>query len=123
MHYERMQNTLRAGLLQNGFGVLAVTDQFIPFDRHPKARVARTVQMKPLPFAVTGIERLRGAEFVCHGHNQVLLFREWERFERAENAGLVHDFQLLSHSLIVPCARFRLWREACLRRASPGLVR
>ena len=40
VHYERMQNTLRAGLLQNGYGALAVTDQLIPFDRYPKACVA-----------------------------------------------------------------------------------
>jgi hypothetical protein len=42
----------------------------------------------------------------------VLLFREWERLERAENARLIHDFQLLGHSLIVPCATVGLWREA-----------
>jgi hypothetical protein len=34
----------------------------------------------------------------------MLLFSEGERFERAENAGLVDDFQLLGHKLIVPCA-------------------
>jgi hypothetical protein len=51
--------------------------------------------MKPLPLALAGIERLRWAEFVCHGYNQVLLFREWERFERAEHAGLVHDSNCL----------------------------
>jgi hypothetical protein len=36
----------------------------------------------------------------------VLLFRERERFERAENTGLVDDFQLLGHCPIVPCARW-----------------
>jgi len=74
VHYKRMRNAFRAGFLQNGLGALAVTDQLIPFDRHPKACVARTVQLKPLPFALAGIECRRGAELVCHGYDQVLLF-------------------------------------------------
>jgi hypothetical protein len=50
------------------------------------------------------IERRCWAEFIGHGHDQVLLFGKWQRFERAKNARLVNDFQLLGHSLIVPFA-------------------
>jgi hypothetical protein len=42
----------------------------------------------------------------------MLLFREWERFERAKDAGLVHDFQLPDHSLIVPWPRREPQRQS-----------
>lgn len=108
MDYKRVRNALRAGLLQNGFGALAMADQLIPFYRHPLAGVARAVHMNPLPFALAGIERLRGVKFVCYRHDQVLLFREWKRFERTKNTGLVHDLQLPDHSLIVPWSMLAL---------------
>ena len=73
-----MLNARLAGLLQNSLGALAVSHQLVPFDRQPLAGVARTVQMKPLPFAPAGIERGLGADLVCHGHHQVLLFRRME---------------------------------------------
>ena len=60
--------------------------------------------MKPLLFAPTVVRLRLEAQFVRNGHDQVLLFREWKRFERTKNTGLVHDFQLLGHKLIVPCA-------------------
>jgi hypothetical protein len=97
VHQERMRNALRPCLLQNDLSVLAVTDQLVAFDHDPLAGIARTVRMKPLPLAPTVIERGLGARFVSNGHDQVLLFREGEWFERAENARLVHDLQLLRH--------------------------
>ncbi len=57
MHHKRVRNARRPGLLQNGFGAVALADQLVPFDRHPLAGIARTVQMKPLPLAPTVIER------------------------------------------------------------------
>jgi hypothetical protein len=86
VHYKRVLNTRRTGLLQSGLGVLAVTDQSIAFNRDPLAGVPRTVQSQPFLFALARVEDGLGAEFIRHGYHQVLLFREWERFERPENA-------------------------------------
>jgi len=107
-----MLNAFRPRLLQNGSCVFAMTDKPIPFDRHPFARIAGSVQSKPLLFALASAERHGGAQFVRHGHHKMLLFREWERFERAKDAGLVHDFQLPDHSLIVPWPRREPQRQS-----------
>ena len=100
-----MLNAFRSGLQQYGSGVIAMTNELIPLERDPFSGVKRTVQSQPFLFALAGVERRRRAEFVCHGDDKMLLFRKWERFEWAENTGLVHDFQLPGHGLIVPCRR------------------
>lgn len=105
MHHNGMRDAFRPGLLQNGLGTIALTNQLVPFDRDPLAGIMRTVHSQPFLFAPAVIEGGCG-EFVCHGYDQVLLFREWERFEWAEHAGLIDDFQLLGHCPIVPCAGF-----------------
>ena len=74
-----MLHSLRPGVLQNGLRIIALTNQPIPFDCQPFPGVLRTVQTKPLLFALAGIERHSGPKHVRYGYYQVLLLREWER--------------------------------------------